>query len=82
MNGITVDRNLTITGAGFACQRRRVRQVGSPIEHNGKELCLPEVALEPHLKHGEAVIHERGCFEVSSAKETGKSVAGARGRTP
>jgi hypothetical protein len=43
---------------------------------------LPGVALEPHLKHGEAVIHERGCFEVSSAKETGKSVAGARGRTP
>ena len=33
------------------------------IEHNGKGLCLPEAALKAHLRHGDAVIDERGCSQ-------------------
>jgi len=33
------------------------------VDHKGKELCLPEAALNGHLKHGDEVISEEGCSE-------------------
>ncbi len=31
------------------------------ISDKGKELCLPEAALNGHLNHGDEVIDEEGC---------------------
>jgi hypothetical protein len=31
------------------------------VDHKGKELCLPEAALNGHLNHGDEVIDEEGC---------------------
>jgi hypothetical protein len=42
------------------------------VNHKGKELCLPEAALNGHLNHGDKVIDEEGCSdETPSTAATG-----------
>ena len=33
------------------------------VEHEGEQICLPEVALNGHLEHGDRVLHWSGCDE-------------------
>jgi hypothetical protein len=37
------------------------------VGHKGKELCLPEAALNGHLKHSDEVIDEEGCSKTDQA---------------
>jgi uncharacterized repeat protein (TIGR01451 family) len=50
------------------------------VNHKGKELCLPEAALNGHLKHGDEVIDEEGCSNAGAKNGKHERDGGASGK--